>query len=158
MGYEDDYSQEWQPSAQARRKPGQSPASSPGFTPDFPSPQSDQPPAPERPDLTPLLAAFRDQLLACLAECAAGRRGLFASSDHLGEAAPHRPWPEAEQLRQLAFALQAIQAQDQQSDPLVEQFLDLCSIHGESDPGEPKLARAFLTEIENQVSNKPRSI
>jgi hypothetical protein len=157
MGYEEDYSQEWQPDTETRRKPGQSPASS-RPAPDFSSEPMRQPLPPERPDLTPLLAAFRDQLLACLAECAAGRRGLFASSDHLGEASPHGPWPEAEQLRQLAFALQAIQAQDGEPNQLVEQFLDLCSIHGESDPGEPKLARAFLTEIENQATNKPRSM
>ena len=111
-------------------------------------------PEPERsipPDLSALAQVFREQLLACLEECSAGRHGLFSSLDYLGEASRHQPWPEAESLRQLAFALQAIQAQSAdeftQPDPLVDQFLDLCSIHGENDPGEPKLARAFLAEI-----------
>jgi hypothetical protein len=31
---------------------------------------------------------------------------------------------------------------------LCDEFLDLCSIHGESNPGERKLARAFLERIE----------
>ncbi|WP_263356884.1 hypothetical protein [Acidicapsa ligni] len=101
--------------------------------------------APEQ--LQPLTQAFRDQLIACLEECSAGRHGLFSSQDYLGEASKHKAWPEAELLRELAFALQSILAQSEESDPLCDQFLDLCSIHGESDPGEPRLARAFLAEI-----------
>jgi hypothetical protein len=96
----------------------------------------------------PLVQAFRDQLLACLEECSAGRRGLFSDLEHVGtESAVDHSWPEAARLRELAFALQTILAQSGESDPLCDQFLDLCSIHGESDPGEPKLARAFLNEI-----------
>jgi hypothetical protein len=95
----------------------------------------------DRTELTPLIQAFRDQLTACLEECSRGRRGLFSDTEH------SHPWPEAAQLRELAFALQAILAQTEESDPLCDQFLDLCSIHGESDPGEPRLARAFLSEI-----------
>ncbi len=96
-----------------------------------------------------LTQAFREQLLACLKECAAGRLGLFSEFDHLGlEDGQHRPWPEAARLRELAFALQAIQAQAGESYAMCDQFLDLCSIHGENDPGEPKLARAFLKELE----------
>jgi len=106
----------------------------------------------------PLVEAFREQLLACLEECAAGRHGLFATSDYLGEAAPHQPWPEAERLRELAFALQSILAQSgEQESPaetLVTEFLDLCTIHGENDPGEPKLARAFLAEIEERSPDR----
>jgi hypothetical protein len=90
-----------------------------------------------------LIQAFREQLLACLEECATGRRGLFSDYEHLGQEA----WPEAARLRDLAFALQSILAQSGEADPLCDQFLDLCSIHGENDPGEPKLARAFLNEI-----------
>ncbi len=100
-------------------------------------------------DLNALTVAFREQLLACLEECARGRQGLFGTSDHTDL----EPWPEAENLRQLAMALQAIQAQSadefSELDPICEQFLDLCSIHGEADPGEARLARAFLAEIEN---------
>src|SRR6266702_1527106 len=98
-------------------------------------------------ELEPLRGAFRDQLLACLEECARGRRGLFAGYEHLGEA-DDRAWPEATRLRELAFALQSILAQSEERDPLCDEFLDLCSIHGESDPGEARLARAFLARID----------
>ena len=96
----------------------------------------------------PLTDAFHQQLMACLEECAEGRQGLFSDLEHLrGEGTGYRAWPEAARLRELAFALQSILAQSGESDPLCDQFLDLCSIHGENDPGEPKLARAFLNEI-----------
>jgi len=95
----------------------------------------------DRTELTPLIEAFRDQLTACLEECARGRRGLFSDLED------SQPWPEAARLRELAFALQAILAQSEESDALCDQFLDLCSIHGENDPGEPRLARAFLASI-----------
>jgi hypothetical protein len=94
-----------------------------------------------------LTTAFRDQLLACLQECAHGRRGLFCEFEHLGEA-DERGWPEASRLRELAAALQAILAQAEERDALCDEFLDLCTIHGEYDPGEPRLAREFLKRIE----------
>ena len=103
----------------------------------------------DKPDLEPLIEVFRAQLLACLEECGQGRRGLFTDREHIdAEAGNYGPWPEAARLRELAFALQSILAQDEASDPLCDQFLDLCSIHGESDPGEPRLARTFLAEIQ----------
>jgi len=36
----------------------------------------------------------------------------------------------------------------QERDALCDEFLDLCTIHGEYDPGEPRLAREFLKRIE----------
>jgi hypothetical protein len=97
-------------------------------------------------ELKPLTGAFRDQLLACLEECAGGRRGLFSSGGSPESDAAE--WPAAERLRELALALQAILAQAGEREPLCDEFLDLCSIHGESDPGERRLARAFLERIE----------
>ena len=97
--------------------------------------------------LEPLIQVFREGLLACLEECASGRRGLFSDFTHLAADADDTAWPEATKIRELAFALQAILAQSEEQDKLCDQFLDLCSIHGESDPGEPRLARAFLAEI-----------
>jgi hypothetical protein len=57
-------------------------------------------------------------------------------------------WPEAARLRELALALQGVFAQNEERNTLCDEFLDLCSIHGESHPGERKLARAFLERIE----------
>ena len=97
--------------------------------------------------LETLAQVFREQLLACLEECAQGREGLFSGREHLGDAEAHA-WPEATRLRELALALQAIFAQQEEPNPLCDEFLDLCSIHGESNPGERKLARSFLARIQ----------
>ncbi|MGA7342058.1 MAG: hypothetical protein WBE72_16135 [Terracidiphilus sp.] len=95
--------------------------------------------------LDTLSRAFSEQLLACLDECARGRRGLF--SEPVGEQGA-QPWPEAARLRELALALQSVFAQQEQRNALCDEFLDLCSMHGEYHPGERKLARAFLERIE----------
>ncbi len=99
-----------------------------------------------------LTTTFRDQLLACLEECAQGRRGLFCGYEHLGE---ERSWPEASRLRELAAALQSILAQAEEQDALCDEFLDLCTIHGEFDPGEPRLAREFLKRIDRGEVGTP---
>lgn len=99
-------------------------------------------------DDDPLAAAehaFAEQLFACLDECARGRRGLFSGydSEEGGES-----WPEAARLRELAVAMQSALARMGRRNGLVDEYLDLCSIHGESHPGERRLARAFLERIE----------
>ena len=93
-----------------------------------------------------LARAFSEQLLACLDECARGRRGLF--SEYVRDEDEGGSWPEAERLRELAIALQGVFAQQEERNALCDEFLDLCTIHGESHPGERKLARAFLERIE----------
>jgi hypothetical protein len=104
--------------------------------------------------MEPLTKAFADQLMACLDECVQGRNGLFSDVELLpGEVAGG--WPEAEQLRQLALGLQAILAQQEERNALCDEFLDLCSIHGESHPGERKLARAFLERIKRGEVGAP---
>jgi hypothetical protein len=107
------------------------------------------------PDQLDLLAqAFRDQLMACLEECARGRNGLFSDVELLGDV--QESWPEAARLRELAMALQGVFAQQEQQNALCDEFLDLCSIHGESHPGERKLAEAFLDRIQRgEVGNQP---
>jgi hypothetical protein len=92
-----------------------------------------------------LASAFREQLMACLEECAQGREGLFSHIDGGGE---ERGWHEADRLRELALALQGVYSLDEKRNALCDEFLDLCSIHGESNPGERKLARDFLQRIE----------
>jgi len=103
-----------------------------------------------------LIQAFGDQLMACLDECARGRKGLFSDVELLGDEGGSGAWPEAARLRELALALQGIFAQQERQNALCDEFLDLCSIHGESHPGERKLARAFLERIESgEVGTKP---
>lgn len=98
--------------------------------------------------LDELNRVFADQLLACLEECARGRHGLFSDLALTGEDEGERHWPEAARLRELAAALQAILNQSEERNALCDEFLDLCTMHGESHPGEPRLARQFLGRIE----------
>jgi hypothetical protein len=100
-----------------------------------------------------LSRAFSDQLLACLRECARGRNGLFAEPVDTGD--PSETWPEAARLRELAVALQQILAQQDRRNALCDEFLDLCTMHGESHPGERRLARAFLERIERGAVGTP---
>ena len=82
--------------------------------------------------LETLSRAFSEQLLACLDECARGRHGLFSEPiDDQDE----NSWPEAARLRELAVALQSILAQHEERNALCDEFLDLCTIQGESHPG-----------------------
>lgn len=108
-----------------------------------------------------LTGAFHDQLVALLEECARGRRGLFSEYEHLG-GEEGQGWPEADRLRELAMGIQSILAQSGERSALCDEFLDLCTIHGESNPGEPRLARVFLARIEKgevgtatEVERKP---
>lgn len=102
--------------------------------------------------LESLARVFADQLLACLDECARGRKGLF--SENLSDE-DEAPWPEAARLRELAIALQPIFAQQDERNALCDEFLDLCTIHGESNPGERRLARTFLERIERGEVGSP---
>jgi hypothetical protein len=103
-----------------------------------------------------LAQVFREQLLACLEECARGRKGLFSDYEFSAGEQEDAGWPEAARLRELALALQGIFAQQEEPNALCDEFLDLCSIHGESHPGERRLARSFLARIENgEVGTQP---
>ena len=112
-------------------------------------PRDEMPPG----QLETLNRAFSEQLLACLDQCARGRRGLF--SEFVGEDGEERAWTEAARLRELAVALQSVLAQQEARNALCDEFLDLCTIHGESHPGERKLARAFLERIERGEVGTP---
>lgn len=98
--------------------------------------------------LDALNKVFSDQLQACLEECAHGRRGLFSDLALTEDEEHDRSWPEAARLRELALALQGVFAQHEQRNALCDEFLDLCSMHGEYHPGEARLARTFLSRID----------
>jgi hypothetical protein len=107
-------------------------------------------------ELDPLAQALCEQLMACLDECARGRKGLFSDVALLSD--EDESWPEAARLRELALALQGVFAQQEKQNALCDEFLDLCSMHGESHPGERKLARAFLERIERgEVGIQPQA-
>ena len=105
-------------------------------------------------ELEQITQAFRDQLLACLEECAQGRRGLFSEYEHLG-GEDAEGWSEASRLRELAAALQSVYAQQDERNALADEFLDLCTMHGESHPGEARLAREFLKRIDRGEVGTP---
>ncbi len=100
-----------------------------------------------------LASAFSEQLLTLLDACARGHRGLFSEPIDCDE--PEKAWPEAARLRELAVALESILAQQGERNALVDEFLDLCTMHGESHPGERKLARMFLERIERGEVGAP---
>ena len=102
-----------------------------------------------------IVRAFSDQLTACLEECARGRRGLFSDLELTDGEEESHAWPEAARLRELAFALQAILNQEGERSALCDEFLDLCTMHGESHPGEARLARTFLARIESGEVGTP---
>ena len=112
-------------------------------------PRDEMPPG----QIESLSRAFSEQLLACLDECARGRRGLF--SEFVDEAGEDAGWPQAARLRELAVALQQVLVQHGERNALCDEFLDLCTMHGESHPGERKLARAFLERIERGEAGTP---
>lgn len=102
-----------------------------------------------------LSKVFSDQLQACLEECAHGRRGLFSDLELTGDEEHNHAWPEAARLRELALGLQTIFVQQEQRNALCDEFLDLCTMHGESHPGEARLARLFLSRIERGEAGTP---
>ncbi|MGC1424251.1 MAG: hypothetical protein WA354_10875 [Terracidiphilus sp.] len=111
---------------------------------------------PMEPDqLDALSRVFSEQLQACLEECARGRRGLFSDLELTGDDERERAWPEAARLRELALGMQHVFAQQEQRNALCDEFLDLCSMHGESHPGEQRLARMFLARIERGQVGTP---
>jgi hypothetical protein len=69
-----------------------------------------------------LQQAFCEQLMACLDECARGRKGLFGDVALLSEERIS-VWPEAARLRELALALQGVLAQQEERNALCDEFL-----------------------------------
>jgi len=96
---------------------------------------------------------FRSLLPRVLAQCAAGRWGLFGQNDH-PDGTKYLHWAEAEQLKHIAREIQLIRLNFQESDPLAERFLHYCSLRGSNLPGEPRLAQKFLHEIESGISTR----
>ena len=101
----------------------------------------------EAKDLAELESEFERLLSQCLRECAAGRWGLFANSPIV---AAYVDWPEAARLRSLARRIREIHATSGSAHAMCERFLHYCSLRGENLRGEPKLAAAFLKEMDQR--------
>ena len=103
--------------------------------------------------LETLARAFGEQLLACLDECARGRKGLF--SEYVGGDEKTAAGLRRRGCASWRWRLQAILPSRKSATRSCDEFLDLCTIHGESNPGERKLARAFLERIERGEVGTP---
>jgi hypothetical protein len=90
---------------------------------------------------------FRPLLISCLRECESGRWGLFGQNDGT-EGAKYLNWKDGKNLKEIAQQIHDLRSGFGQPNPLVERFLHYCSLRGPNVPGEPKLAKAFLDEIE----------
>jgi len=91
---------------------------------------------------------FQELLTPCLRTCVAGRWGLFGAYDSFRG---FENWsPGGNRLRELAKCIQAIRSESGEKSELCEEFLSLCTFHKANDPGEPKLAKAFLERIESR--------
>jgi len=98
--------------------------------------------------LVELEVEFKSLLLACLRECAQGRYGLFGQNDHVDVARKYLNWPQADRLKELAHEIKSFRLDFGQPNQTCERYLQLCSLRGANVPGEPKLAIAFLNDIE----------
>jgi hypothetical protein len=90
---------------------------------------------------------FPSFLISCLQECSHGRWGLFGQNDD-SESEKFLRWEEAQRLKDTAIEIRDLRAEFGQPNALVERFLHYCSQRGANVLGEPKLATAFLSEIQ----------
>jgi hypothetical protein len=97
---------------------------------------------------------FHELLIPCLKQCLHGRWGLFGAYDRVKRQNPGLArglsWPEADRLRELATEIGNLKSEFGANNWMCEEFLRMCSLHGASDPGEPKLAETFLKQIEDR--------
>jgi hypothetical protein len=105
--------------------------------------------------LPDLESEFRLLLPPGLKQCAAGRWRLFGQNDHIEES-KYLHWPEVYLLKTMAHEIPSIRQDFGQTDPVVERFLHSCSLRGANVPGEPKLARLLLDEVECELSAPPK--
>jgi len=109
--------------------------------------------------LSQLEDEFKELLIPCLEQSARGRWGLFGAYDRFPELARFVIWPEKDRLRELAISIRSIRSEVGERNELCEEFLETCTLHRANDPGEPKLASAFLERIKlrGEDSNRGRS-
>jgi hypothetical protein len=104
--------------------------------------------------LDELESDFRPLLIICLRECQNGRWGLFGQNDS-SEGATYLYWKDGENLKEIAQQIRALRGEFGQPNSLVERFLHYCSLRGPNAPGEPKLAKELLDEIQKGDFDRP---
>jgi hypothetical protein len=95
--------------------------------------------------LAALEASYRERLLSALQECANGQWGLFGSYER-----PGRRDPSREELLELGAKIERLRRKcGLESFPLHERLLHMGSSRHSNTPGEPKLARQWLDELQS---------
>jgi len=107
-------------------------------------------------DLARLEAEFRERLLRALRACSAGAWGLFGQNDEsyqaaLGASALRRfESADARDLTEMVTQIEHLRAHLGYAEPnqLCERFKAHRALRGPNVPGEPKLAKSLLEELE----------
>lgn len=101
-------------------------------------------------ELTLAEAGFEEELLGALRVCAAGHWGLFGRN---GER-----WDEGASLIALGEKISGLRKELGYTGgfKLYDRFTAYRRLNGSNDPGEPKLARAFLAEITTNENDDSR--
>ena len=97
-----------------------------------------------------LEAEFREQLIAALRKCAAGQWGLFGQNEPQANVAVRGSHMQVgDELVHLGERIVSARTEIGESAdfPLLSRFLQYRTMRGPNDPGEPKLAREFLKEL-----------
>ena len=104
-------------------------------------------------ELKRLEASFKSLLVAALERCANGAWGLFGQNDWITEANPnlkslHRS-ADAEELIEMASEIKRVRdiLGYTESYALCDRFSQYRAMKGANVPGEPKLAKQFLSDI-----------
>jgi hypothetical protein len=99
-------------------------------------------------ELEEMEAEFRARLLAALTRCADGNWGLFGQNDHIPGSERRNSGSGAPEL--LALGAEIAELREKLGLPPFELHARLLAFRGQSGantPGEPKLARAWLKEL-----------
>ncbi len=98
--------------------------------------------------LVQLEAEFEPLLISCLLRAAEGRYGLFGQNDGVDPEDRYWPWTEAQRVVEMAEEIQELRSESGGRNELAEKLMYLRSLRGRNVPGEPKLAKAFLEELQ----------
>ncbi len=112
-------------------------------------------------ELEGLEGEFREKLIRALKSCAAGYWGLLGQNDHINRPGLVEKWTResgAAELLELGRAIDALRGRIGLHDPfpLYAHFLALRGRKGANHPGEPKLAQAWLDELNDPTDRKTR--